>query len=143
MRATFPNLGFDLTVTVTPHVHRDDLSDDPADRCPHSIYDRADGTTSECSLPSGHAPTAHDSGDGVLWTDGEHWKDEESNLNDLPDDPRALIARELGPAKADTFLGLLDEHGWTVTRKGDADPVRCGGCRDLGPHVDGCDGLTK
>ena len=37
--------------------------------------------------------------------------------DDLPDDPRALIARELGPAKADTFLGLLDEHGWTVTRK--------------------------
>ena len=25
----------------------------------------------------------------------------------------------------------------------DAEPVRCGGCRDLGPHVDGCDGLTK
>ena len=39
--------------------------------------------------------------------------------DDLPDDPRALIARELGPAKADTFLGLLDEHGWTVTRKGE------------------------
>ena len=38
---------------------------------------------------------------------------------DLPDDPRALIARELGPARADTFLGLLDEHGWTVTRKGE------------------------
>ena len=37
--------------------------------------------------------------------------------DDLPDDPRALIARELGPAKADTFLGLLDEHGWTVARK--------------------------
>ena len=37
--------------------------------------------------------------------------------DDLPDDPRALIARELGPAKADTFLRLLDEHGWTVTRK--------------------------
>ena len=36
--------------------------------------------------------------------------------DDLPD-PRALIARELGPARADTFLGLLDEHGWTVTRK--------------------------
>ena len=100
-------------------VHRDDLPDDPADRCPHSVYDRVDGTTSECSLPSGHAPTAHDSGDGVLWTDGEHWKDEESNLNDLPDDPRALIARELGAGRADTFLGLLDEHGWTVTRKGE------------------------
>ena len=40
--------------------------------------------------------------------------------DDLPDpDPRALITRELGPAKADTFLGLLDEHGWTVTRKGE------------------------
>ena len=39
--------------------------------------------------------------------------------DDLPDDPRALIARELGAARADTFLGLLDEHGWTVTRKGD------------------------
>ena len=39
--------------------------------------------------------------------------------DDLPDDPRALIARELGPAKADTFLGLLDEHGWTVARKED------------------------
>ena len=37
--------------------------------------------------------------------------------DDLPDDPRALITRELGAAKADTFLGLLDEHGWTVTRK--------------------------
>ena len=37
--------------------------------------------------------------------------------DDLPDDPRALIARELGPAQAETFLGLLDEHGWTVTRK--------------------------
>lgn len=65
MRATFPNLGFDLTVTVTPHVHRDDL---PAD---------------------------------------------------LPDDPRADIASELGPAEADTFLGLLEQHGWTVTRKGE------------------------
>ena len=40
--------------------------------------------------------------------------------DDLPDpDPRALITRELGPAKADVFLGLLDEHGWTVTRKGE------------------------
>lgn len=39
--------------------------------------------------------------------------------DDLPDDPRALIARELGPARADTFLGLLDEYGWTVTRKGE------------------------
>ena len=39
--------------------------------------------------------------------------------DDLPDDPRALIARELGPGKADTFLGLLDEHGWAVTRKGE------------------------
>ena len=39
--------------------------------------------------------------------------------DDLPEDPRALIARELGAARADTFLGLLDEHGWTVTRKGE------------------------
>ena len=39
--------------------------------------------------------------------------------DDMPDDPRALIARELGAAKADTFLGLLDEHGWAVTRKGE------------------------
>ena len=39
--------------------------------------------------------------------------------DDLPADPRALIARELGAGRADTFLGLLDEHGWTVTRKGE------------------------
>lgn len=61
--------------------------DEPDDRCPHDIYDRGDGTVSECSLPKGHAPTAHDSGDGVMWTDGEHWKDEESNLDDLPGEP--------------------------------------------------------
>lgn len=50
------------------------------------------------------------------------WRTSEGHFvhrDDLPDDPRALIARELGPAKADTFLGLLDEHGWTVTRKGE------------------------
>ena len=55
------------------------------------------------------------------WTKGR-WEDTIRLLvhrDDLPDDPRALIARELGPAKADTFLGLLDEHGWTVTRKGE------------------------
>lgn len=39
--------------------------------------------------------------------------------DDLPDDPRALITREFGPERADSFLGLLDEHGWTVTRKGE------------------------
>lgn len=65
----------------------DDLPGEPDDRCPHDIYDRGDGTVSECSLPKGHAPTAHDSGDGVMWTDGEHWKDEESNLDDLPGEP--------------------------------------------------------
>ena len=56
------------------------------------------------------------------WTRGR-WEDTIRLLvhrDDLPDtDPRALIARELGTAKADTFLGLLDEHGWTVTRKGE------------------------
>ena len=74
----------DLTADPAP---ADDLPGEPDDRCPHDIYDRGDGTVSECSLPKGHAPTAHDSGDGVMWTDGEHWKDEESNLDDLPGEP--------------------------------------------------------
>ena len=37
--------------------------------------------------------------------------------DDLPDGPRAFISRELGAVWAEAFLGLLDEHGWTVTRK--------------------------
>ena len=53
------------------------------------------------------------------WTKGR-WEDTSRHFvhrDDLPDDPRALIARELGAVWAEAFLGLLDEHGWTVTRK--------------------------
>lgn len=76
-----------VTVTDVAPAPADDLPGEPVDHCPHSTYDRGDGTTSGCSLPSGHAPAAHNSGDGVLWTDGEHWKDEASNLNDPPGEP--------------------------------------------------------
>ena len=37
--------------------------------------------------------------------------------DDLPDDPRTLIARHLGTEQANTFLSWLDKNGWTVTRK--------------------------
>ena len=86
----------------------DDLPGEPSDRCPHDIYDRGDGTVSECSLPSGHAPTVHDSGDGVMWTDGEHWKDEESNLNDLPGEPVEPGDLRAGDKVAFTWWGV--EH---------------------------------
>ena len=39
--------------------------------------------------------------------------------DDMPDDPRTLIARHLGTEQANTFLSWLDKNGWTVTRKGE------------------------
>ena len=69
------------------------------------------------SLPDG-ALLRHEWVQGAA-AKGRHFVHRDDLPDDLPDDPRALIARELGPAKADVFLGLLDEHGWTVTRKGE------------------------
>lgn len=100
-------------------VHRDDLPDD-----------QVDAKAALAGLAQRARKAKESRIDAQDFEGAKPWREVEAGLlavlATLPDpdpdadpDPRALITSELGAAKADTFLGLLDEHGWTVTRKGE------------------------
>ena len=145
-----------MTTPSIPGVHRDDLA--------HAIrratdnwlaaYHAADAALAyiaahqvpractDCEAkydkcPECAADDAYEKGRKDAACDREHadeWVEvDEDDWLDLPDGTRLRREWERGAyAEFHHFVHRDDLP--------DAAPVRCGGCRDLGPHVDGCDG---